>query len=160
MMKTLTALASLALIPMSAAGANITASHPGTATATTYTTDGSFHGAVDITGTAPCGSWGISTGFVGSLYWDVSILSTTATCSTPSQNSVVHTWADGWSFRILNFLRSSSSYDRTCDRCEIGTQGHHTHYSREKSGTKDTSWYAGYTTLGEAIDAGEVIGVL
>ncbi len=43
----------------------------------------------------------------------------------------------GAPFRITHFLKSAASYDKTCDRCELG-----------------------YTTKGEAIDAGEVIGVL
>ena len=158
--KTLTALASMALIlPTASAGTTVTAPHPGTVTATTYYSSGAFHGAVDIS-SGRCGYWGVSSPFAGSLYWNIIIRSTLQTCSTPTDNAAVHTWADGWSFRIKNFLKSAGSYDRTCDRCELGNEGHHTHMQYDKSGTYDTSWYSGYTSKGETIDSGEVIGVL
>jgi len=158
MMKTLTALASLALIPT--ALASVTAPHPGTVTATTYNSDGSFHGAVDISSGAPCGYWGVQTGLVGSLFWNVTINSTATTCTAPTGNVAVHTFADGNAYRIIDFLKTAASYDKTCDRCTIGDEGVRTHMQYNKNGTKDTSWYSGYTVKGEAIDAGEIIGVL
>ncbi|HZH17110.1 MAG TPA: hypothetical protein VE057_22330 [Archangium sp.] len=156
---TLTALASLALIPMTSAGTTVTAPHPGTVSNTTYTATGSFHGAVDIS-SGRCGYWSVTSPFVGAVYWNITIRSTLQTCTAPTDNVAVHTWADGWAFRIKNFLQSSASYDKTCDRCELGKEGHHTHFQQDKSGTYDTSWYSGYTTKGEVIDLGEVIGVL
>jgi hypothetical protein len=158
-MMTLTVLASLALIPTASAGATVKAPHPGTATATTSNPDGSFHGAVDIS-SGRCGYWGVETGLVGALSWNVTIRSTETTCTAVTQNLAVHTFADGWVFRITNFLKTAASIDKTCDRCQIGDEGLHTHFEYSKSGTKDTSWYSGYTTRGEAIDLGETIGVL
>jgi hypothetical protein len=157
---TLTALASLALVPAALAGNGVMAPHSGTATATTYNPDGSFHGAVDITPDGPCGYWGVSLSFVGSFHWNVTINSTTTTCTNTSGNVAVHNFADGRAIRVKDFLKSPSSYDRTCDRCEIGDSGNNTHLQYNKNGTKDTSWYSGYTTRGEAIDAGEIIGVI
>jgi len=156
---TLTALASLALIPTTSAGTTVTAPHRGTVTAATYTTSGSFHGAVDISG-YQCGNGIVISPIVGSIYWDVTLRTTGISCNLVSQNTAAHTWADGWTFRVTNFNKSSASIDKTCDRCELGTEGLHTHLGRDKSGTMDTSWYASYTTLGETIDAGETIGVL
>jgi hypothetical protein len=158
-MRTLTALASLALIPTALAGNTVTAPHPGTVTATTYNADGSFHGAVDIS-SGRCGYWGVQTAFVGSLYWNVTINSTATTCTVPTGNVAVHTFADGRAYRITHFLRTAASVDKTCDRCQIGDEGVHTHLQYNKNGTKDTSWYSGYTTKGESIDAGEIIGVI
>ncbi|HEY0093832.1 MAG TPA: hypothetical protein VGB96_05885 [Archangium sp.] len=159
-MKTLTALASLALLSTAASAATtVTAPHPGTVTATTYTSSGAFHGAVDIS-SGRCGYWSVVSPFAGAVYWNVTIRTTALSCTIPSQNTAVHTWADGWTFRITNFLKSAASIDKTCDRCELGLEGVHTHMGQDKAGTYDTSWYSSYTTKGEAIDAGEVIGVL
>ena len=49
-------------------------------TATTTYSDGSPHKAVDI---APgsCNYWGAETGIVGSVYWTVTIRTTTAICN-------------------------------------------------------------------------------
>ncbi len=158
--KTLTALASLALIPLTASAATtVTAPHPGTVTATTYTSSGAFHGAVDIS-SGRCGHGSVISPFAGAVYWNITLRTTALSCNIASQNTAVHTWADGWTFRITNFLKSAASYDKTCDRCELGTEGLHTHMGQDKAGTYDTSWYSGYTTKGEAIDASEVIGVL
>jgi hypothetical protein len=159
-MKTLMALASLALIPTALAGNGVTTPHPGTATTLTYNDDGSFHGAVDITPNAPCGYWAVSTAFVGSFFWNVTINSTATTCSAPTGNVAVHTFSDGRAFRVRDFLRTSASIDKTCDRCTIGDAGPFTHVQYNKNGTKDTSWYSGYTTKGEVLDAGENIGVI
>ena len=158
-MMTLTALAALALVPTASAG-NVHAPHPGTATDTTYDSSGVFHGAVDIAPTNGCGYWGVSPGLVGSLYWNVTINSTATTCTAPTGNVAVHTFADGRSFRIKDFLKSSASFDKTCDRCQLGDSGVYTHLQYNKNGTKDTSWYSGYTSRGEVIDAGELIGVI
>jgi hypothetical protein len=148
-----------ALVPTAALSTTVTAPHPGTVTATTYYSSGAFHGAVDIS-SGRCGYWSVVSPFAGSVSWNITLRSTLLSCTTPSQNTAVHTWADGWTFRITHFLKSAASYDKTCDRCELGLEGNHTHFGQDKAGTYDTSWYSGYTTKGEAIDAGEVIGVL
>ncbi|MFY0572667.1 hypothetical protein ACN28E_53795 [Archangium lansingense] len=158
-MRTLAALASLALIPTALAGNGVMAPHPGTVTATTYNTDGSFHGAVDIS-SGRCGYWGVQTAFVGSLFWNVTINSTATNCAAPTGNVAVHNFADGRSYRIVDFLKTPASVDKTCDRCTIGDEGLRTHVQYNKNGTKDTSWYSGVTTKGEAISAGEMIGVI
>ncbi|KFE62798.1 hypothetical protein DB31_3912 [Hyalangium minutum] len=159
-MMPLLAFASLALVPTALAGNTVLAPHSGTVTATTYNPDGSFHGAVDITPSAPCGYWGVSTGFVGSLLWNITINSTATTCTAATGNVALHTFADGMAFRVKDFLRTPASADKTCDRCQIGDSGINTHLQVNKSGTKDTSWYSGYTTQGEVIDLGEIIGVI
>lgn len=159
-MKILTALASLALIPTALAGNGVQAPNSGTVTALTYNPDGTFHGAVDITPNTPCGYWGITTGFVGTFYWNVTINSTATTCSAPTNNVALHTFSDGRAFRVKDFLRTSSSVDKTCDRCQIGDSGFVTHVQVNKNGTKDTSWYSGFVTRGQFVDAGELIGVI
>jgi hypothetical protein len=67
---------------------------------------------------------------------------------------------------IWHFIRTSSSYDKTCDRCPIGNEGGTgnvtgalVHMQRDKAGTMDTSWYSGYTVKGEYVDTSETIGV-
>ena len=158
----LAALASLALLPTAVSAHTVKAPHRGTVTALTYYSSGSFHGAVDIQSDASCGYWGVETGVVGSVYWNVTILNTATTCTTGSgnENEAKHVWADGWVFRIRNFLKTAASVDKTCDRCQVGDEGNKTHLQQDKSGTYDTSWYSGYTSKGEAVDRTETIGVL
>ncbi|HEX8822181.1 MAG TPA: hypothetical protein VF794_19805 [Archangium sp.] len=164
MKMTLAALASLALLPTAVSAHTVKGPHPGTVLATTYYSSGSFHGAVDIASGASCNSWGVETGVVGSVYWNVTIQSTTTACVTSSGsgngNEARHHWADGWTFRVWHFVKTAASVDKTCDRCQVGDEGEHTHFHQDKSGTKDTSWYSGYTTKGEAVDRTETIGVL
>jgi len=159
-LKTLTALASLALVPTALAGNGVMAPHSGSVTALTYNSDGTFHGAVDITPNGPCGYWGVTTSFVGSFYWNITLNSTATTCTAATGNVALHTFSDGRAFRVKDFLRTASSFDRTCDRCVIGDSGIYTHIQYNKNGTKDTSWYSGYTSKGEVIDDGELIGVI
>jgi hypothetical protein len=160
MKMTLAALASLALLPTAVSAHMVKGPHPGTVTALTYYPSGSFHGAVDIQSGASCGYWTVETGVVGSVYWNVTIMNTTTTCTTSSGNEAKHVWADGWVFRIRNFIKTAASVDKTCDSCPIGNEGNKTHLQQDKSGTYDTSWYSGYTTMGEFVDRTETIGVL
>lgn len=170
MMKTtLAALASLALIPVAATAHTVKSPHPGTVTATTYYSSGAFHGAVDIS-SGRCNYWGVETGVVGSVSWNVTIRTVGVYCNgtgSGTQNEAAHTFADGYTFRLWHFIKTSDSFDRTCDRCQVGNEGGtgnatgpHTHLQSDKSGTKDTSWYANYTVKGEAVDRTETIGVL
>jgi hypothetical protein len=169
MKRTLAALASLALIPATAAAWTVKAPHPGMITLTTYSSSGSFHGAVDLRpDSGICGDWGVETSVMGSLSWNVTIRMTEGCYGSESgnQNEVKHVWADGYSFRVWNFIKTSASFDRTCDRCVIGGNGglagqdpHGTHVQYDKSGTRDTSWYSGYTTRGEVVDRTETLGV-
>jgi hypothetical protein len=157
---TLAALASLAFIPTASTAYTVKAPFPGTVTATTYTASGAFHGAVDLA-SGQCGYWGVTSGLVGSVSWNVIIQSTENSCVTgvPTQNEARHVFADGTTYRIRNFNRTASSYSRTCDRCELGNEGVHTHIQVDKNGTKDTSWYSSYTTKGEVVDTTETLGV-
>jgi hypothetical protein len=167
---TLAALASLALIPSMAAAHTVKAPYPATVTATTYYSSGAFHGAIDVASGSGCGYWGVETGVVGSVSWNVTINTTGTVCygnGSGNQNEAKHVWADGWTFRLWHFLKTASSYDRTCDRCQVGDEGGtgnatgpHTHLQQDKAGTKDTSWYSGYTSKGEAVDRSETLGVL
>ena len=161
---TLAALASLALLPTSASAAyTVKGPHPGTVTALTYFSDGSFHGAVDVK-SDKCNYWGVQTGVMGSLYWNVIIATTYVTCGSGSgsgnANEARHHWASGWNFRIFHFVKTDASVDKTCDRCQVGDEGEKTHFQYDLSGTKDTSWYAGYTSKGEFVDRTETLGVL
>ena len=166
----LAALASLALVPTVSAAHTVKGPHPGTVLATTYYSDGRYHGAVDIASGASCNYWGVETGVVGSVYWNVTINLTGTVCSGivyENANTAVHTWADGWKFHLKHFIKTADSYDRTCDRCQVGNEGGtgqangpHTHLMQERNGVKDTSWYSGYTVQGEAVDRTETIGVL
>ena len=159
-MMTLTALAALALIPTASVGATVQSPHAGTVTATTYFPSGAFHGAVDIAPSGACRSWAITGPFAGAVYWNITINSTVTTCTAATGNVAVHTFADGWQFRIKDFIKSAASVDKTCDRCALGDSGFVTHFQHSKSGTYDTSWYSGYTFNGEAIELGETLGVL
>jgi hypothetical protein len=157
---TLAALTSLALLPTASTAYTVKAPFSGTVTATTYTSTGAFHGAVDVAG-SQCGYWGVTPGLVGSLSWNITIQSTSNSCVTgvPTGNEAKHVFADGTTYRIRNFIKTSDSYDRTCDRCQIGDEGIHMHVQVDKNGTKDTSWYSGYTTKGEAVDPTVTLGV-
>jgi hypothetical protein len=167
--RTLVALAGLAFIPTASVAGYVYAPHPGTVTATTYTSSGAFHGAVDIS-SGRCNYWGVQVPLVGSLFWDVTIRTTGIVCygsGSGNQNEVKHVFADGRAIRMWHFIKTADSYDRTCDRCQIGNEGGtgnvtgpHTHIQVDNSGTKDTSWYSGYTVNGEVIDAVEIIGAL
>jgi hypothetical protein len=170
MKMTLAALASLALIPATATAHTVKSPYPATVTALTYYSSGAFHGAIDIASGSGCGYWGVETGVVGSVSWNVTINTTGTVCygnGSGNQNEAKHVWADGWTFRLWHFLKTASSYDRTCDRCQVGDEGGtgnatgpHTHLQQDKSGTKDTSWYSGYTSKGEYVDRSETLGVL
>ncbi|HYO53020.1 hypothetical protein [Archangium sp.] len=166
---TLAVLASLALIPAAATAHTVKSPHPGTVTATTYYSSGAFHGAVDIS-SGRCNYWGVETGVVGSVSWNVTIRTTGVYCygsGSGNTNEAKHVWADGATFRLWHFIRTADSYDRTCDRCQVGNEGlassstgPHTHLQQDRLGTNDTSWYSGYTTKGEVVDRTETIGVL
>ncbi|PTL79646.1 hypothetical protein [Vitiosangium sp. GDMCC 1.1324] len=169
MKTTLAALASLALIPAGAtASYRVGSPFPGDVTATTYYSSGSFHGAVDISSRNACGYWGVETGVVGSLAWNVTIRTTAVVCygnGSGNQNEVKHTFANGYTFRQWHFLKETTSVDKTCDRCQIGDEGGtgnvtgpHSHLQYDKNGTNNTSWYSGYTTKGEFLDRGETVG--
>ena len=167
---TLASLMSLALLPAAAGAYEVGAPFPGTVTATTYYSSGSFHGAIDLSSSAACGYWGVETAVNASLAWNVTIRTTSKVCygnGSGNQNEAKHVWADGWTFRLWHFNKTASSYDRTCDRCQVGDEGStgnstgpHTHLQQDKAGTNDTSWYSGYTTKGEYVDRSETLGVL
>jgi len=165
----LAVLASLALLPMAASAVTVRAPHPGTVTALTYYSSGSFHGAVDIASGAGCNYWGVETGLMGTYYWNITINTSINVCNgngSGNQNEAKHVFADGWVFRIWHFNKTAASYDKTCDRCQVGDEGGtgnatgpHTHLQVSKSGTYDTSWYSGYITKGQYVDRSTVIGV-
>jgi len=170
MKASLAALASLALIPAGVTAHTVKGPYTATVTTTTYYSSGSFHGAIDVS-SGSCNYWGVETAVVGSVYWNVTIRTSTHYCNSGSgsgtQNEALHTWADGWQFRLWHFNKTTASVDKTCDRCQVGDEGStgnstgaHTHLQQTKSGTYDTSWYAGYTTKGEAVDRSETLGVL
>ena len=170
MKMTLAALASLALIPTAMAAHTVKAPHPGTVIAATYTSNGSFHGAVDVS-SGQCTYWGVETGVVGSVHWNVTIRNSTMVCfggdGMVNPNEAKHTWADGWVFRILQFIKTDKSVDKTCDRCQVGDEGTSTshsspitHFQQDKSGTKDSSWYIGYAFRGDAVNRTDTLGVL
>ncbi|WP_375769101.1 hypothetical protein NR798_46780 [Archangium gephyra] len=168
-LKTLGALTALAaLAPFAAPARDVQAPLAGTVSATNYTSSGASHGAVDIDG-GTCGTTPVTTAVVGSLAWNVVINTSATVCysaMTGPQNVARHTFADGYTFRLMQFNKSAQTYDRTCDRCNIGMAGDKglphgdIHLERHKSGTLDTSWYQGYAVKGEALSLGELIGVL
>ena len=100
MKTTLAVLASLALIPAAAtASYRVGSPFPGDVTATTYYSSGTFHGAVDISSRNACGYWGVETGVVGSMSWNVTIRTTGDVCygnGSGNQNEVKHTFANGY----------------------------------------------------------------
>lgn len=153
-------LAALALLPLVASAHTVKSPFPGTVTATTYSATGAFHGAVDVASDR-CGYWGVTPGIVGTLSWNITIQSTSNSCVTgvATGNEAKHTFADGTVYRIRNFIKTSVSFDKTCDRCEIGDEGIHMHVQVDKNGTKDTGWYSAYTTKGEVVDTTVTLGV-
>ena len=171
MMKmSLAALASLALLPTAVSAHTVKAPHPGTITALTYYSSGSFHGAIDVASGDGCNYWGVETAVVGSVHWNVTINTSYNECNgngSGNQNEARHTWADGWVFRIWHFNKTDKSFDRTCDRCQVGDEGStgnstgpHSHLQQTKNGSYDTSWYSGYTSKGEYVTRAETLGVL
>jgi hypothetical protein len=170
MKRTLAALAALALIPAAAtASYRVGSPIPGTVMSTNYIPSGSFHGALDIS-SGRCNYWGVDTGVVATLSWNVTIRTTGVVCygsGSGTQNEVKHTFADGATFRIWHFIKTADSYDRTCDRCQVGNEGAtgnvtgpHVHLQYDINGTNNTSWYSAYATKGEYLDRGETIGYI
>ena len=170
MKMSLAALASLAIIPATVSAHEVRSPHPGTVTALTYYSSGAFHGAIDVASGSGCGYWGVETGVVGSLYWNVTIRTTGVVCygnGSGNQNEVKHTFANDYVIRQWHFLKEPTSYDRTCDRCQIGDEGGtgnvtgpHTHMQYDRYGTNNTSWYSSYTSKGEFLDRGETVGYI
>ena len=169
MKTTLASLMSLALLPAAAGAYEVGAPFPGTVTATTYYSSGTFHGAIDLSSSAACGYWGVETAVNASLSWNVTIRTSTKVCygnGSGNQNEVKHTFSNGYTFRQWHFLKTASSVDKTCNRCQIGDEGGtgnvtgpHTHIQYDKSGTNNTSWYSG-TSKGEYLDRDEKIGTV
>jgi hypothetical protein len=166
----LAALASLALVPAAVTAHEVRGTHPGTITATTTYPSGGTHRAVDIGAGGRCNYWGAETGVVGSVSWNVTIRTSGVYCNgtgSGTQNEAKHLWENGYTFRQWHFIKTSDSFDRTCDRCQVGNigatgnaTGPHAHLQYDKLGTNDTSWYSGYTVYGEAVDRAETIGYL
>jgi hypothetical protein len=170
MKMTLAALASLALLPAAAAASyRVGSPFPGTVTTTTYNPSGTFHGAVDIS-SGHCNYWGVETGVVGSLSWNVTIRTTSTICYgggiSAYTNEAKHIFANGYTFRLWHFFKTADSYDRTCDRCQIGNEGMtgttspQVHLQYDINGTNITGWYSSYTTKGEFLDRGETVGYI
>lgn len=167
----LAALVSLPVISATAAASyRIGSPFPGTVTATTnYPSSGNFHGAVDIS-SGRCYYWGVETGLVGSISWNVTIRTNGVVCEgsgSGNQNEVKHTFANDYVFRQWHFIKTGSSVDKTCDRCQIGDEGGtgnvtgpHTHMQYDRYGTNNTSWYSSYTSRGEFLDRGETVGYI
>jgi hypothetical protein len=147
MRKTLSALAFLALAPTAAAALTpVQAPFPG---GTVRLHPFGTPNAVDIVSTS-CNYWGVNTAVVGSLSWSVTIRTTGIVCNgngSGSQNEVKHVFATGYTFRQWHFIKTADSYDRTCDRCQVGNVGGtgnatspHSHLQYDKLGTLDTEW--------------------
>ncbi len=163
-------LAALALLPAATTAAyRVGSPFPGTVTATTYYSSGTFHGAVDIS-SGQCNYWGVDTAVVALLSWNVTIRTTGVVCSgsgSGNQNEVKHTFPDGYSFRLWHFIKTADSVDKTCDRCQVGNEGGtssstgpHVHLQYDNNGTLNTAWYSGYTVKGEFLDRGETVGYI
>ena len=171
MKTTLAVLASLAFIPAAAtASLRVGSPFPGEVTTATYYSSGNFHGAVDIA-SGTCNSWGVQTGVVGSMFWNVTIATTAIMCGGGSgvsnPNTVKHTFADDFVFRQWHFIKTPASVDKTCDRCQIGNEGGtgnvtspYTHMQYDLYGSNLTGWYSSYTTRGEFLDRGETVGYI
>ncbi|HYO51167.1 hypothetical protein [Archangium sp.] len=147
MKKTLTVLACLALAPTAMAGYQVNAPFPGTVKL--HRNSSGIPNAVDIF-SGSCGYWGVETAVVGSLSWNVTIRTTGIVCygnGSGNQNEVKHVFADSTTFRQWHFIKNTYSYDRTCDRCQIGDEGGtgnvtgaHSHLQYDKLGTLLTGW--------------------
>ena len=157
MKTTLAALASLAALAPALSPAAYTVTAPLVGSAQSSET----HIAVDIA-SASCGT-AINTGVVGSLSWNVTFNVTNTFCNDPNgfQNEVVHAFPNGYTFRLRGLFKSAGSYDRTCDRCNIGTTymffgnnaNHPLHLQYDLYGTRNSAWYSGYTSPGVALSA-------
>jgi hypothetical protein len=157
----LAALATLALLPTAATAARVYATDSGMAT---------VFNDVTIKVSSHCGYWGAETGVVGSYYWNVTIWTTGVVCNgsgSGNHNEVKYTSAEGWTFRQWHFIKTSDSYDRTCDRCQIGdiggtgnVTGPTVRFIKDKSGTRDTSWYSGYVTNLQQVSRGDTLGYI
>jgi hypothetical protein len=163
----LAALMALALIPAATAAAyKVGSPFPGTVTATTNYSSGKFHGAVDVS-SGRCNYWGVETAVQASLSWNVTVRTTGVVCNgngSGNQNEAKHTFSNGYTFRQWHFIKTSDSYDRTCNRCQVGNEGGtgnatgaHTHMQYDKAGSNNTSWYSP-TTKGEFLDRDELVG--
>ncbi|HZH14589.1 MAG TPA: hypothetical protein VE057_09555 [Archangium sp.] len=163
MKMTLAALVSLVGLPTAAHAATVKAPYSGVVSIG-YTSSG-----VDIA-SGSCNYWGVETGLVGSVYWNVTIRTTNSYCNTGSgsgtQNEAAHVFPDGWMFRLWHFNKTAASVDKTCDRCQIGDEGStgnstgaHTRLIVSRNGTMDTSWYQGYVVNGQRVDRTTTIGV-
>lgn len=166
----LAALAALALIPAVATAAyRVGSPFPGTVTATTYYSNGDPHRAVDIS-SGRCNYWGVETGVVGRLFWNVTINTYGVVCEgsgSGNQNEAKHTFGNGNVFRLWHFIANSDSVDKTCDRCQVGNEGGtgrasgpHVHLEFDVNGTNSTAWYSSYTVRGEFLDRGETVGYI
>ena len=161
------ALAALALFPLAASAVTVKSPIPGTVMVTTYQTSGAFHGAVDVS-SGRCNVWDILAPAVGSLSWSLNLRNSVTTCAntTANDNVLKHVFANGFTLRLTNFLATSDSRERTCDRCSFGRENvggaaipTYVHVEVTKNGTLDTSWYGGYTTRGEAVGGSETLGI-
>ncbi|WP_338865201.1 hypothetical protein [Myxococcus stipitatus] len=165
----LTALAALVCIPSAALAYTAVAPFPSTVTATTYYSSGTYHGAVDVAN-GTCNYWGAQTGVSATVYWNVTVRTTGVVCNgngSGNQNEALLNLGSGWSFRQWHWIKTSDSYDRTCNRCQVGnlggtgnSTGPHSHFQKDQYGTKNTSWYSSYTSKGEALDRGELMGYI
>jgi hypothetical protein len=157
MKKTLVVLVSLTLGPTAMAGYRVDAPFPGKVRLHGMTGSAS---AVDIY-SGSCGYWGVETAVVGSLYWNVTIRTTGTVCNgngSGNQNEVKHVFVDGYTFRQWHFIQTASSYDRTCDRCQVGDEGGtggvtspHSHLQYDKNGTLVTSWISPDLVNGQSV---------
>jgi hypothetical protein len=159
----------VAAIPATALAHYVKSPLGGTVTATTYYSSGSFHGALDIAGPAStCGSTSVTTAVAQTKFWDVTIRTSSRVCygnGSGNENSAVASYTNGWKFRQFHFNRSSASYDRTCDRCYVGTHGGtgratgpHSHIQYDRYGTRSTSWYS--VSRGRYVDRSTNVGYL